>query len=174
MRRHSALVGLGFGKEGNMSAQDNAKIARIPYDCFNNRRLEEMEAITASDAELLNVATGERHRGPEGLRQFMQNWINAFPDGRIDVRRVLADETGCVVEFVGRGTHAGSLKTPAGDVPATNRVAELPCCDVLEIQNGKVTSVHSYFDLNTLMRQLGLVAEGVRTPQAAPSPTYTA
>jgi steroid delta-isomerase-like uncharacterized protein len=156
-----------------MSAQDNAQLARIPYDSFNTRRLEELEAVCASDVELINVATGERHRGPQGLRQFMQVWIDAFPDARIEVRRIVADETGCAVEFVGRGTHAGTWKTPAGDIRATNRVGELPCCDLLEIQNGKITSVHTYFDLNTLMRQLGLVAEGVRAPGAAPSPTYT-
>jgi steroid delta-isomerase-like uncharacterized protein len=156
-----------------MSAQDNARIARIPYDAFNSRRFDEAEALAASDMELLNVPTGEKLRGPEGLRQFMRTWAEAFPDARVEVRRVIADDTGAAVEIVGRGTHVGTFRTPAGDLPPTNRVVELPFCDVVEIRNEKITSLHTYFDMSTMLRQLGVVPEGARAPEAAPSPTYS-
>lgn len=64
-----------------------------------------------------------------------------------------------VVEFMGRGTHTGPLHTPTGDVPATGRRVDLPFCDVHRIEDGKITNGRSYFDLATMMRQLGLMPE---------------
>ncbi len=33
----------------------------------------------------------------------------------------------------------------------------LRCCFVLQIRNGKITSLHTYYNMMTLMEQLGLV-----------------
>ena len=62
-----------------------------------------------------------------------------------------------VVEFVGRGTNTGPLATPQGEIPATGRAIEIPFCDVHRIEDGKITNGRSYFDMATMMRQLGLL-----------------
>jgi ketosteroid isomerase-like protein len=68
-----------WGKEKSaMSAQDNAMLARAAYGAFNERDFDRAAALVAEDLELINVATGETFRGPEGFKQYMQGWASAF------------------------------------------------------------------------------------------------
>jgi steroid delta-isomerase-like uncharacterized protein len=140
-----------------MSAQDNVKIARKNYETFNNRDFDGTVAQAAENVELLNVPLGVTLHGPEGFRQSVQGWATAFPDSRVEVTNIVAGEEGAVIEFRGRGTHTGPLNGPAGEIPATGRSVDIPFCEVMQIKNGKITSVHTYFDAATMMGQLGLM-----------------
>ena len=140
-----------------MSAQDNAKMIRSMYDMFNSRDFEGMAAQAAENAEVRNMALGVTLHGPEGVRQYAQGWATGFPDSRIEVTNVIAGHEGAVVEFRGKGTHTGPLIGPAGEIPATGRSVDVPFCDVYQIKEGKITSLHSYFDAATMMGQLGLM-----------------
>jgi steroid delta-isomerase-like uncharacterized protein len=140
-----------------MSAQDNAALARKPYDLWNARDFDGAAALFAPEADWLNVAMGVTVRGPEGYKQFAQGWANAFPDGQVEVTNIVASEDGAAVEFIGRGTHTGPLVGPQGTIAATGREAEFRLCDVYQIQNGKFVGGRSYFDSATMMRQLGLM-----------------
>ncbi|HEX6966621.1 MAG TPA: ester cyclase [Gemmatimonadaceae bacterium] len=142
-----------------MSAQENARIARIPYEAFNTRHFDDAAAAVADDFEMRNMATGEIFRGPNGIKKALQQWADAFPDGKAEIRSVIADENGAVVEFMGHGTNTGPLATPAGTLPATNRTADLPFCDVVTIRNGKIATTHEYLDMSTMLRQLGFMPE---------------
>ncbi len=139
-----------------MSAQENARVVRAHYALFNKRDFDQAAILNAPDATWVNVATGETFRGPEGYRQFVQGWATAFPDARVEVTRLVADEEGAAAEFIGRGAHNGPLKGPAGEVPPTGRAIEMPFCEVFRMKEGKVAGVRLYFDTATLMRQLGL------------------
>jgi predicted ester cyclase len=85
-------------------------------------------------------------------------WDTAFPDGMVTVDRVIAQGDHVVVEFTGRGTHTGTLTTPAGAIPATGRSVTLQFLDVLEFTDGKVASQRTYFDTGSMMAQLGISA----------------
>jgi ketosteroid isomerase-like protein len=78
----------------------------------------------------------------------------AFPDTRIEVTRVLADDGGATMEFVARGTHTGPLLTPDGTLEPTGRSAEVHYCFVYEIEDGQIHCIHQYFDAASMMRQL--------------------
>lgn len=141
------------------SSEDNARIAETVLDLWNNRDLDEIMRLATEDAECVQVPFDATYSGPAGFRALMQGWLTAFPDGRAEVRRVIADENGAVIEYIGRGTQTGPLTGPAGTIPATGQPAELRLCDVLEIEQGRVRRVRSYFDSATLMRQLGVSAQ---------------
>jgi predicted ester cyclase len=74
----------------------------------------------------------------------------------VTVDRIIAQDDCVVVEFTGRGTHTGTLATPAGAIPATGRSVTLHLVDVIEFADGKVTSQRNYFDTGSLMAQLGI------------------
>jgi len=134
-------------------------VVRTVYDAFNDRDFDRALSVVSDDAEWTNVPTGETLRGRDGLRQFLQVWDGAFPEGRIDVSSVKTGEGFAVVEFVGRGTNSGSLKTPAGDLPPTNRSVELRFCDVIEVSDGRISGGRTYWDMASLMAQLGMMPE---------------
>lgn len=140
-----------------MSVQDNATIARSFYDAFNSRDFDRAAAFVAPDCEWLNVPTGEIDRGPAGFRRSMQTWVTAFPDATCEVTNMISAGDWVVAEFKGRGTHKGPLASPTGEIPPTGRWVELPFCELIQFRNGKVVAGRTYFDVASMLRQLGLM-----------------
>jgi steroid delta-isomerase-like uncharacterized protein len=139
-----------------MSAQDNAALVRGFYDAWNSRDWGAFTSAVDEDAEVLTVPTGQVLRGPQGFRQYGESWASAFPDARVEVTNVVASEDGAVVEFTGRGTHTAPLVTPMGDIPATNKRVDQRFCDVYSLRNGRVRAQRAYFDIASLLQQLGV------------------
>ena len=139
-----------------MSARDNEASVRELHEAFNARDLHRAANATEDDA-CLTVLTGETFRGPEGYKQYMQNWVDAFSNAGTGVAAIHADGDFAVVEYKGRGTHDGMPRSPAGDVPPTGRVTENRFCEVLHIEDGRISRSRTYLDLATMMSQLGLM-----------------
>jgi predicted ester cyclase len=93
---------------------DNATLARSLYEAFNNRDFDLLSEAVAPEGTITMVGSGQTFTGQDGARQGNMMWDEAFPDGRITVDRVIARDDCVVVEFTGRGTHTGTLATPAG------------------------------------------------------------
>ena len=140
-----------------MSAQENAAATRAFNEAYNNRDWDAAVALTAADVEFVNVATGETFRGPDGVRQFLDGWANAFPDSRVETTAVIADDERAVIEFTGRGTQTGPLRGPAGEIPATGRSVEVPFIQVAEFEGDKIVRGRLYFNSMTMLVQLGVV-----------------
>lgn len=146
---------------------DNANLATSLYEAWNRRDFDTVAKLTAPDAEVVIVGSGDTFRGPEGARQFGAMWANAFPDGAVTVNRVIASGDNVVVEFTGRGTHTGDLATPMGVFPATGKSVTLQLCDVYEFRDGQVRTQHAYLDTGSLTAQLGLTGQPATTQRQA-------
>ena len=64
-----------------------------------------------------------------------------------------------VQEFVFVGTHTGTLQSPAGDIPPTNRLLRGRGVQILHVEDGLVADTRLYFDQVDVMTQLGLMPE---------------
>ena len=142
-----------------MSASQNESLGCSLYAMWNERAFDKMAAQATDDAVISIPPIGQVFRGQAGFRQSAEAWATAFPDAKVEVTNVVASETGFAVEFVGRGTHGGVLKTPMGDIPPTGRHVEVPFIDIYEVRDGKITGGRTYFDTATMMRQLGMMPE---------------
>jgi steroid delta-isomerase-like uncharacterized protein len=142
-----------------MAQPDSASIARSFYEAWNERDFDRLAGLFAHDGEILLVGPGERLVGPEGARRFARMWADGFPDGKVTMDRVIAAGDRVVVVFTGRGTHTGMLDFPGSPLAATGRSVTLQLCDVLEVREGKIRSLHSYFDSGSLLMQLGALPE---------------
>lgn len=136
-------------------AQDAAAIGRAVLDAYNDRAFDRLDALIAPDAELRDIATGESFRGAEGAKRFQRAWATAFPESRVEIASLVGCGETVTVEYVGRGTQTGPLVTPQGTIPPTGRSVELPLCDVMTVRGGRIVSGRTYYDVATLMRQLG-------------------
>jgi steroid delta-isomerase-like uncharacterized protein len=141
-----------------MSNEENVKIAREFPAAWNDRDFDRAAKLMADDGEILIVGTGERFTGPAGAVKFSEMWAEGFPDGRVEVMETIAEGDRVVVVYRGSGTHTGTLKNATGEIPATGKEITLDLCDVVEIKDGKVKSVRTYFDSGSLLAQLGLMA----------------
>jgi steroid delta-isomerase-like uncharacterized protein len=150
-----------------MTIRETTYIAQNIHPLWTNREFDRiLSEMIAEDVEWTTVPTGETFRGHEGFRQFMEGWSDAFPDGRAEDTNVYVGEDFAVTEFVGRGTHTGTLRTPAGEIPPTERSVEWPLCEVYQIRDGKIVRGRTYFDAATLMDQMGFTLTLEQQPRA--------
>jgi predicted ester cyclase len=109
----------------------------------------------SSDAEV--VAPGGTFRGREEISGFFQVFWQAFPDARLDVGRLISEESSAAAEGSLTGTHSGVLQTPNGEVPPTGRQVELRWVAMYETRGDEILSEHLCFDQVEFLTQLGLM-----------------
>ena len=137
-----------------MATTNNASVLRAFYAAFNAKDLDELASCATTDAQARNVAFGWKG----GLQEDMENYAQAFPDGKIEVV-TLVEQGDCVcAEVIGRGTHRGTLRGPGRDLAATGRRVEIPMVEICRFRDGKIAEVRYYFDAFSLYSQLGLGA----------------
>ena len=137
---------------------DNVTLVTSLYDGWNARDFDVMADAMAPDGTITFMGSGEVLTGPPGSRTYNEMWAAGFPDGRVTVDTIVADGDRVVVELTGRGTHTGTLVTSMGEIPPTGKSVTLKLCDVVEVENGMITSQRSYLDTGNMMAQLGLTS----------------
>ncbi len=108
-------------------------------------------------ADLEFVAPGAELQGREEVLGFMRGFWTAFPDARIELRRLISEDAVGAAEGTFAGTHTGVMQTPAGEVPATERRVEFRWMAMYEFAGEEIASEHLYFDQADLLGQLGLM-----------------
>lgn len=122
---------------------------------FNAHDMEALARDSAPDIEA--TAPGDiKLKGPQALKEYNQNFVNAFPDARIEAKNIFTQGNHVTVEGVFSGTHNGTLKTPMGDIPATGRKVKGEFIQVFDVDRGLVKRDSLMYDQVQLMTQLGL------------------
>jgi predicted ester cyclase len=98
-------------------------------------------------------------RGPGGLRQEYEKWANGLPDGEVDIKNAVGGDEWVAFECVIKGTNTGPFVTPVGEIAPTGRTVKVPFSTFLQIRGGKVAKVRHYYDIASLMSQLGISPE---------------
>ncbi len=133
-----------------MSAEQNKKTVRTIFE----------EVLTTGDQQRASelVAPGYVNHsfplpqpGPEGLVQLTGMFRAAFPDIRVTLEDVLAEDDRVATRGYFIGTHRGEFM----DVPATGKSVRVAYADVWRLENGKVAENWVQMDLLGLMQQLG-------------------
>jgi len=96
--------------------------------------------------------------GRRGYQSDYHRWRAAFPDGEVEICRVIVQDDWAVVEFVNRGTQTGPLHSSLGTFPASGRRMEARYCSVMRVADGMVDEGRDYYDSSSIVRQLGLVS----------------
>jgi limonene-1,2-epoxide hydrolase len=110
----------------------------------------------ADDAEMVSPLAALQ--GREAIGEFVRGMHASFTDWKHDVRIESAGDL-VVVEGTWSGTNTGSMQTPQGEIPATNRRATLPFAGIARVEGDRIVSVHNYFDQMAMTAQLGLMPE---------------
>lgn len=139
-----------------MAQQSLIDAAKRPVTAFCDKNWNEIRDSVSRNVQYEEIATHRKTSGVDQLIECWQGWSNAFPDSRAEFRNSIASGTTVVLELTWRGTHKGMLKTPTGKVESTGKSVEVPACLVTEIVDGKARSIRHYFDMATILQQLGL------------------
>jgi len=138
-----------------MSEQDVIQIGRGVLDAFNTNNWDGFRALSTTNVVYNEVATQRVINGPDEITEAMQGWKTAFPDVTGTVTTSFASGNTAILEVTWRGTHTGPLVSPAGTIPPSGKSQTTPSVWVFECEGGKVRESRLYFDLMTLLTQIG-------------------
>jgi steroid delta-isomerase-like uncharacterized protein len=131
---------------------ETARSATIAY---NAKDWEKAKGVLARNCVYDEKATHRRIRGVGKIVDVWQGWARAFPDSKATFVSQQASGNTAVIEVVWKGTHTGALEAATGTIPPSNKRIEVPACQVIEVEGGKVKSFTHYFDMATLLTQIG-------------------
>ena len=110
-----------------------------------------------TDFEVIDVPSGTTLHDPDGLKRLLLFFVESFPDMRAELINAFATEDQVTLQGTWRWNDTSPLYLPSGALPSMRRSGGLRCYFVLRIREGKIASLHSYYNMMTLMEQLGLI-----------------
>lgn len=138
-----------------MSVETSKALVRRFYeDVINKGDMGLAEELLAPDyKEYPGVPGGS---GLTGFKQFVAMVSTAFPDIRVTVEDLIAEEDKVVARVTVSGTHRGVL---LGSIQPTDRHATWTGIDIIRVAGGKIVERWNQRDLLGLMQQLGVIPE---------------
>ncbi len=137
-----------------MAEKDNIEYAKQQIAALNARDLDGYLSRIDESYVGHSETRPEPIRGIEGVRQYIQSLLIAFPDLMIEAEQVIASGDTVVVRMRATGTHRGSY---VGIAP-TNKSIVIEACSVTEVKNGKSIRSRMYADNVKLLQQLGVLS----------------
>lgn len=131
-------------------------LGTAPVVDYNNKDWDKAKASMAPGYVYDEIATHRRTNGPEESLEVWRGWAAAFPDSKGEIHNTFHSGDTVVVELTWRGTHTGPLQTPRGTISPTGKRIELRACQINTVAKGKIQSTRHYFDLGSLLQQLGV------------------
>jgi steroid delta-isomerase-like uncharacterized protein len=143
------------------------EVAKAAVTAYNNKDWNELRNLLAADAVYDEKATNRRLEGSGQIIEALQGWAQAFPDSKGTFIREFASNDTAILELVWKGVHTGPLQTPTGAIPPSNKPIEVPACEAFRVEGGKVRSMSHYFDMLTLLNQIGVTGAAAPAKSAA-------
>jgi len=139
-------------------AQSVIDTARAEITAYNEKDWNAVTTVLAPGCVYDEVATHRRIEGINDILTAWRGWATALPDSKASFDNVSASGNTVTLEITWRGTHTGPLQTPGGAIPPSGRKMEIRACQVVEVADGRVNAIRHYFDMATLLQQLGAVS----------------
>jgi steroid delta-isomerase-like uncharacterized protein len=137
----------------NRSAED---VAREGIESYNAGDFDRLRSLLADDFYEEELATQRRLEGADARVQAAQSWKRAFPDEHGTITGVYSSGDTVAVEVTWEGTHSGPMAIPDGqELPPSNKRVTVKSVQVIEVENGSMKVLRHYFDLMTLLQQIG-------------------
>lgn len=130
--------------------------AQAPILAYNEKNWDKVKATIASSFVYDEVATRRKVQGANEAIAVWQGWAQAFPDSKATIHSSLVSGNTVLLEVTWKGTHQGPLQTPKGTIAATGKRIEIRACIVSEVADNKAKSQRQYFDMATLLEQIGV------------------
>ena len=138
-----------------MSQESMIDAAKAPVLAYSKKDWSAFKASIAPGFLYEEVATHRKMQGVDQVVAGWQGWATALPDSKATINNAFVSGDTVVLELTWRGTHKGPLQTSTGQIPATGKPIEIEACQVYHIAGGKPQSMRQYFDMATLLQQIG-------------------
>ena len=134
-------------------AGDNKEIARRLMEEPWTGNFDVLEEFVDDNYIGYDPSMPEPMRGRKALKEFIQGYLAAFPDGGITVDEAIAEGDTVALRWTGRGTHEGQLM----GIAPTKKQITVTGISLMKFKNGKVVEDYSNWDTLGMLQQVGAV-----------------
>lgn len=134
-----------------MSAEGNKLIIRHLNEGLNNGDLSVVDELVAENYVLHTTAGPDI--GLEGFKQYLVTVRSIYPDLRITIDDMIAQEDKVAHRFTWRGTHQGGFE----GVSPTAKLVTVKAIAISRFDGGKIAEEWTIHDRLGLYQQLGVV-----------------
>lgn len=135
--------------------EPNQPLMEELVQAYNLHDLDRAASLCAPDYEGIDVGRAEPHRGPDGMRAALADYLQAFPDLQISLDETISDHGRVAQVWTASGTHRGLWM----NIPATGRRVNIHGVSILTLADGKVQRGFYIWDVAGLLRSIGLLPE---------------
>lgn len=145
-------------------SEDLKAIARRTIDVYARGDIELVDELYAPD--YVDHSPGNPPglaSGPEGVKQFVAMFRDAFPEGDATADDVIAEGDKVAVRWSGRGTHEGDFM----GIPASGKHVSFSGTTIYRIADGKIAEEWTHADYLGLLTQIGAVPDVAQATEAS-------
>ncbi len=161
----SAMAGSGSAGSGGAAAPEakleGKALADKYLECtgyLNDKKYDDFKGKCVAADYKGHQMDGEDVTGVDALIEMFKTQAAAFPDMKIQPQLVMVSGRNIFGVGLMTGTHTGTLKTPMGEIPATNKkIGQLMFHRIAISDENRATEEWAYYDPSTMMGQLGLL-----------------
>ena len=138
-----------------MSKEQNLAALGKFAEGVNTRNFDLFREAVAADCVDHDPAPGQV-AGPEGYRMFFSGITKAFPDMKVDLDTMVADEDSIGFAYTLTGTH----QAPLMGIPATGKKVSIRGMQISKFRDGKMVERWGSSDQLGILQQIGAKAQG--------------
>jgi steroid delta-isomerase-like uncharacterized protein len=138
-----------------MSENNKAIVRRLIEEFWNKGNLSLADQFFAPFYTHHDASTPDFGQGPESERKRATLYRTAFPDLRLTVEDLIAENEMVTARWSCRGTHNGDLN----GIAPTGKQINISGVTILRFSNGKMVEGYVNWDALGLMQQLGVVPQ---------------
>jgi predicted ester cyclase len=132
----------------SLEERNKNQIRSFIEEIFNEHNLPSVDKYFGKESVEGSPQAG---KGGEGFKQFLTDFLNAFPDWRAKIEHIVAENDLVVVFLNGTGTHKGEFHC----IPPTNKPVNIRSADLYKIENEIITGHWDVVDQLNLLKQTG-------------------
>jgi steroid delta-isomerase-like uncharacterized protein len=139
-----------------MKVMNNEKIQLVKKLFTAWNRADVDGVLNCYDQEFTreDLSSNKKH-GQEQLEKIVKEYLQAFPDIRYEIEKLIEKDQSIIVCWRANGHHKAKLM----GIPATGKFISFTGVSILEIENNKIKKVWYMWDEAGMLRQMGMLTE---------------
>jgi steroid delta-isomerase-like uncharacterized protein len=143
---------LARARRFEMSVEDQSHLVTQWIEAWNSQDLTAARNLLTPDYQRHDANLPDVE-GPDGSADFITSVVSGFPDIRLHIEQLIAQDQLVAARLTVRGTHRG----PFLGVPPTGREVTVDVMDVFRLTGDKIAEEWVVMDTMGLLQQLGAI-----------------
>ena len=127
-------------------------VRRFIDECWNHGKLNAVSELVAEKCRFHDPVFPSLTSGADNMRNHIESCRRGFPDLKFRIDDTIAERNEVVLHWTATGTHSG----PFLGMQPTHRKATVSGTSIFRIEGNKIAEEWAYWNLMTMMEQLGV------------------